>query len=283
MTRREILSGFVPGSDFRAFLVLQPEAILVEITDTQGSTPREAGTFMLVAAGSMWGTIGGGHFEFIAIGNARELLAGTGGTDMMDIPLGPEIGQCCGGRTQLRFRHVTDAVRGELEKKQEDEAERLPEVYVFGAGHVGRALATALAPLPLSVTVIETRQDELANLPARTKCLLVPMPEALVKDIPAGAALVILTHDHALDFLIAHEALARTDLAYIGMIGSATKRATFASWLSREAGGERSWLDRLTLPIGGSAVKDKRPEVIAAMTAAEILTALAAYRNRSSS
>jgi len=104
-----------------------------------------------------------------------------------------------------------------------------------------------------------------------------------VKDMPAGAALVILTHDHALDFLIAREALARADLAYAGMIGSATKRATFANWLSREAGGERSWLDRLTLPIGGSAVKDKRPHVIAAMTAAEILTALASYRDRSSS
>lgn len=283
MTRREILSGFVPGSDFRAFLALQPEAILVEISGTQGSTPRETGTFMLVSARSVWGTIGGGQFEFIAIGNARELLAGTGGTDMMDIPLGPEIGQCCGGRTQLRFRRVTDTVRNELEKKQGSEAEHLPEVYVFGAGHVGRALVAALAPLPLSVTVIETRQDELANLPVSTKSRLVPMPEALVKDMPAGTALVILTHDHALDFLIAREALARTDFAYVGMIGSATKRATFASWLSREAGGERSWLDRLTLPIGGSAVKDKRPEVIAAMTAAEILTALSAYRNRSSS
>jgi len=283
MTRREILSGFVPGSDFRAFLALQPEAVLIEISGTQGSTPREAGTFMLVSAKSLWGTIGGGQFEFIAIANARQLLAGTGGTDVMDIPLGPEIGQCCGGRTQLRFRRVTDAVKDELEKKQEAEAERLPEVYVFGAGHVGRALAAALAPLPLSVTVIETRRDELANLPASTKSLLLPMPEALVKDIPAGAALVILTHDHALDFLIACEALVRTDLAYTGMIGSATKRATFANWLSREAGGERSWLERLTLPIGGSSVKDKRPEVIAAMTAAEILTALAAYRDRSSS
>ncbi|MBW9055181.1 xanthine dehydrogenase accessory protein XdhC [Rhizobium mesosinicum] len=283
MTRREMLSGFVPGSDFRAFLALQPEAILIEISGTQGSTPRETGTFMLVSTGSLWGTIGGGQFEFIAIGNARELLAGTGGRDVMDIPLGPEIGQCCGGRTQLRFRPVTDAVRDELDRRQESEAGRRPEVYVFGAGHVGRALAAALAPLPLSVTVIETRQGELANLPVSTKCRLVPMPEALVKEMSAGAALVILTHDHALDFLIAREALVRTDLAYIGMIGSATKQATFASWLSREAGGERSWLERLTLPIGGSAVKDKRPEVIAAMTAAEILTALAAYRDRSSS
>jgi xanthine dehydrogenase accessory factor len=201
----------------------------------------------------------------------------------MDIPLGPEIGQCCGGRTQLRFRRMTNEVLAEMETRRANEAEHLPEVYLFGAGHVGRALAAALAPLPLSVTIVETRQEELANLPAEMKTRLVPMPEALVRDMPAGAAVVILTHDHALDFLIAREALARTDLAYTGMIGSATKRATFANWLAREAGGERSLLDRLTLPIGGSAVRDKRPEVIAAMTAAEILTALEAYRQSSNS
>jgi xanthine dehydrogenase accessory factor len=201
----------------------------------------------------------------------------------MDIPLGPEIGQCCGGRTQLRFRRVTDAIVSALERKRSGEADHLPEVYLFGAGHVGRALAAALAPLPVSVTVVETRESELANLPAETATRLVPMPEALVKDMPAGTAVVILTHDHALDFLIASEALSRTDLAYTGMIGSATKRATFASWLAREGGGDKSWTGRLTLPIGGTAVRDKRPEVIAAMTAAEILTALAAYRQGSAS
>ena len=111
---------------------------------------------------------------------------------------------------------------------------------------------------------------------------LVAIPEALVSDIPSGAVVLVLTHDHALDFLIAKEALARPDLAYVGMIGSATKRATFSHWLTRE-GGEKAWMDRLTLPIGGATVKDKRPEVIAAMTAADILTALATYRIRSSS
>ncbi|MBY5562528.1 xanthine dehydrogenase accessory protein XdhC [Rhizobium leguminosarum] len=270
-------------TDIHPFLTAHPDAILVDITGTQGSTPREAGTFMLVSQTALWGTIGGGQFEFMAIANARDILAGTGGMAEMDIPLGPDIGQCCGGRTQLRFRRVTRAVAEVIEARLTSEIERLPEVYLFGAGHVGRALATALAPLPLSVTVVETRQEELANLPPETKARLVPMPEALVKDIPAGGAVVILTHDHALDFLIAREALERTDLAYAGMIGSATKRATFASWLSREGGGERGWLERLTLPIGGAAVKDKRPEVIAALTAAEILTALGAYRMRSSS
>ncbi|WP_184469668.1 xanthine dehydrogenase accessory protein XdhC [Rhizobium esperanzae] len=270
-------------TDLPTFLAVHPETILVDITGTQGSTPREAGTFMLVSQTALWGTIGGGQFEFMAIANARDMLMGVGGVTDMDIPLGPEIGQCCGGRTQLRFRRLTHALKEELEARLAGEIEHLPEVLLFGAGHVGRALAAALAPLPLSVTVVETRQEELANLPDKTKTRLVPMPEALVKDIPAGGAIVILTHDHALDFLIAREALGRSDLAYTGMIGSATKRATFASWLSREGGGERGWMERLTLPIGGSAVRDKRPEVIAAMTAAEILTALSAYRMRSSS
>lgn len=266
----------------QTFLTTHSATILIDITGTQGSTPRETGTFMLVSKTAIWGTIGGGQFEFLAIQNSRDMLAGNG-TAMMDIPLGPEIGQCCGGRTQLRFRRMDAAVADELREKLNDEIEHLPEVYLFGAGHVGRALAAALAPLPLSVTVIETRQEELANLPEGVRTRLVPMPEALVRDMPEGATLVILTHDHALDFLIAREALARTDLAYTGMIGSATKRATFASWIAREGNGQRSWLDRLTLPIGGSAVRDKRPEVIAAMTVAEILVALATYRRRSSS
>lgn len=265
------------------FLATHPDTILIDITGTQGSTPRETGTFMLVAIDSIWGTIGGGQFEFMAIANARKLLQGVDASDMMDIPLGPEIGQCCGGRTQLRFRKVTDAVIRELEERRSDEAERRPEVWLFGAGHVGRALAIALSPLPLDVTVIETREEELAHLPEGINARLVPMPEALVEEMREGAVVVILTHDHALDFLIAREALARTDLAYTGMIGSATKRATFASWLQREAGGEKEWMERLTLPIGGQQVRDKRPEVIAAMTAAEILTAIAIYRARASS
>jgi xanthine dehydrogenase accessory factor len=264
---------------FQEFLLTHPATILIEITGTQGSTPRETGTFMLVSPTAIWGTIGGGQFEYLAIENARSLLQNSG-KETMDIPLGPEIGQCCGGRTQLRFRRVTTDVLEELETRRVDEAEHRPAVYLFGAGHVGRALAAALAPLPLAVTVIETRKEELTNLPAETKTLLTPMPEALIAEVPAGSAIVILTHDHALDFLIAREALARTDLAYTGMIGSATKRATFSSWLSRE-GGERRWLEHLTLPIGGTAVRDKRPEVIAAMTAAEILAALAVYGQRS--
>src|SRR6478735_1491269 len=102
------------------FLVTHPDTILIDITGTQGSTPRETGTFMLVAIDTIWGTIGGGQFEFMAIANARKLLQGADGRNVMDIPLGPEIGQCCGGRTQLRFRRVTEDVVRELEERRSD-------------------------------------------------------------------------------------------------------------------------------------------------------------------
>jgi xanthine dehydrogenase accessory factor len=121
--------------------------------------------------------------------------------------------------------------------------------------------------------MIETREPELEDLPPAIETRLVAMPEGLVQDIRPGGAAIVLTHDHALDFLIAAEALQRGDLAYVGMIGSKTKRGVFAHHLARQ-GFDVSLMDRLTLPIGGSAVRDKRPEVIAALVAAELLTAM---------
>ena len=138
--------------------------------------------------------------------------------------------------------------------------------------------------------MVETRADALEDLPDETARRLAAMPEACVADIPAGGAVVILTHDHALDFLIAEQALARDDLAYVGMIGSATKRATFSHWLQKQTGTEdratgRSavMMARLVLPIGGSSVRDKRPEVIAALVASELLQDLIGERSRRSS
>ncbi len=227
---------------------------------------------MLISATEIFGTIGGGQLEFMAIDNARALLSGSG-LAQMDVPLGPEIGQCCGGRTLLSFTRVTPELAADLESRLAAESAAYPNVMLFGAGHVGQALAAALAPLPFRVTVVETRAEALQDLPDTVTARHVAMPEALVTDLPPGSAVVILTHDHALDFLIAREALARGDLAYVGMIGSATKRATFKNWLARETEGAVS-SEALVLPIGGTAVRDKRPAVIAALVAAELLTAL---------
>ncbi|KIQ02831.1 XdhC protein [Agrobacterium tumefaciens] len=255
------------------FLDGKNPSILIEIETVKGSAPREAGTFMLVSKDLIWQTIGGGQFEYMAIDHARAMLAGKTDVDSMDIPLGPEIGQCCGGRTLLRFSPVSEEIAEAIKARLAQDDQSRPAVVIFGAGHVGKALAQALSLLPLSVTVIETRADELEGLPTTVSSKLTAMPEGFVKDIPAGGAAIIVTHDHALDFLIAKEALARSDLSYVGMIGSKTKRATFAHWLERE-GAPRSTLERLVLPIGGEAVKDKRPAVIAALVVAQVLHAL---------
>ncbi|MER9322433.1 xanthine dehydrogenase accessory protein XdhC, partial [Mesorhizobium sp. M0626] len=194
----------------------------------------------------------------------------------LDVPLGPEIGQCCGGRVEVLIRIVDAALAAELIAAAEAEEAHLPHVYIFGGGHVGQALASTVALLPVRGVVIETRAEALEGMPETVETLLTPMPEAEVRNAPAGTAFAILTHDHALDFLIVAEALKRDDAAYVGMIGSKTKRATFRNWFLKSAEGTEAEFARLVSPIG-DAVKDKRPPVIAALAAAEIMTALVAH------
>jgi xanthine dehydrogenase accessory factor len=200
----------------------------------------------------------------------------------LDIPLGPEIGQCCGGRVEVLIRLIDAALEAELVAAAEAEEAHLPHVYVFGGGHVGQALAASLALLPVHAVVIETRAEALEGMPETVETRLTPMPEAEIRKAPAGAAFAVLTHDHALDFLIVTEALKRADAAYVGMIGSKTKKATFKSWFLKSAEGTDAEFARLVSPIGGDAVKDKRPPVIAALAAAEIMTALVAYAAKAS-
>jgi xanthine dehydrogenase accessory factor len=238
---------------------------------------------MLVSPKATFGTIGGGQLEFMAIARAREAIVSSASparehearSVSLDIPLGPEIGQCCGGRVELSIRHVDAGLRDELIETATSEDAAYPHVYLFGGGHVGHALASALSLLPLKVTIVETRADALEGMPGAVTTRLTPVPEEAVRAAPAGSAFVVLTHDHALDFLIVGEALKRPDAAYVGMIGSKTKKATCKSWYLKTAGGTEEEFARLVSPIGGSALRDTRPAVIAALAAAEIMTALA--------
>lgn len=255
-------------------------AVLVRVAAVKGSTPRDADAVMAVTASATVGTIGGGRLEWLAMARARAILAGAEAPGELEVALGPEIGQCCGGRVRLSFATLDAALLASLQNQARDGAGRLPHVLVFGAGHTGRALATALAPLPLMTRLIDTRADAYEGYTAPVEAVVTPLPEAEVRAAPPGGAFVTMTHDHALDFLIAAEALRRGDAAYVGMIGSATKRAVFLSWLDEsgpEGGYGRELGGRLVCPIGGARVRDKRPAVIAALTAAEILEAVAAY------
>ncbi|UIJ72314.1 xanthine dehydrogenase accessory protein XdhC [Aurantimonas sp. HBX-1] len=247
-------------------------AALVTVVEARGSTPREAGVTMAVTATDIAGTIGGGRLEYDAIERARALLAAGENDVEMDVPLGPEIGQCCGGRVKLAIRRADPALIAGMLAEEEAARRARPAVLVFGAGHTGRALAAALALLPLNVRLVDSRPEMLDGLPDDVTAVAAALPEAEIADAPAGAAYVVMTHTHSLDFLLTAAALARGDAAYVGMIGSATKRERFRRHL--EAEGRGADIARLTLPIGGAALRDKRPAVIAALTAAEIATCL---------
>ena len=256
-----------------SFLNAQGETILVTVREAKGSTPREAGTTMLVGPTAIHGTIGGGRLELMAIERARAILSGDEERGPFAVPLGPEIGQCCGGHVTLDLERVDAALRETLERDAKAESDARPDVYLFGAGHVGTALAAALSLLPVRVVVAETRAEWLADIAPPAEAVSTAVPEALVRDAKPGSAFIVLTHDHALDFLIASEALKRGDAAYVGMIGSKTKREVFRRQFL-EGGGSEADCAKLVTPIGGADLHDKRPAVIAALTAAEVLKAV---------
>jgi len=248
----------------------------VIVTDAKGSTPREAGAFMLVSERASEGTIGGGRLEFEAIAAARKLLAGREPAMELALPLGPELGQCCGGHVTLAIGLADEAVLVEVTALAEAAARREPEVLVFGAGHVGRALVAALRLLPFKVRWIDERADEL-RLAAKADQVEIVVTRQYLAEVAratAGAAFVIVTHSHGLDALIATAVLERADFAYCGIIGSKTKRRRFEQGF-RAAGLPETTIARITCPIGSATIKDKRPEIIAALVAVELVGVLA--------
>ena len=265
----------------RDLLARAEPAVVVSVAAVKGSAPREAGTQMIVTARSSYGTIGGGRLEWEATRRGREMLASGTSTDTLRMPLGPAVGQCCGGNVTLDLKRAAAADVDALTALEARLAERLPQVLLFGAGHVGRALARALAPLPLRLRWIDDREHEFPDPPLDgPEVVLTARWRAEVEAAPPGAAYFVMTYSHGLDFEICEAVLRRGDFAYLGLIGSRSKRARFEhGW--RELGLDEARLKRLTCPIGGS-LRDKRPPVIAALAAAEVLHALAATAQESS-
>ena len=203
------------------------------------------------------------------------MLASGLAASTLKVPLGPAVGQCCGGNVTLELRRAGAADVDALAELEARLAERLPQVLLFGAGHVGRALARALAPLPLRLRWIDGREHEFPDPPlAGPEVVLTERWRAEVEAAPAGAAYFVMTYSHGLDFEICEAVLRRGDFAYLGLIGSRSKRARFEhGW--RELGLDDALIARLVCPIGGP-LRDKRPPVIAALAAAQVLHALAA-------
>jgi xanthine dehydrogenase accessory factor len=258
-------------------LAIQP-AVLVSVTDSRGSVPREVGTWMAVFADALVGTIGGGHLEWEAIAQARARLRGPPthpDSWTHDVVLGPSLGQCCGGALTLCFEPITAVDRPALRERL---ATPVTPVALFGGGHVGRALVHALSPLPFGVRWIDSRDEVFPDpLPPGVQTEHSDPVAAAVRDLAPGSRVLIMSFSHAEDLDIVAACLlrqrAQADLPFLGLIGSRTKWASFRSRL-RARGFADAELDRVTCPIGLPGIVGKAPEVIAASVAAQLLLAL---------
>lgn len=254
--------------------------VMVTVVQVRGHAPREAGAKMLVTADAVYGSIGGGNLEETALARAREVLAAPVGgihesppprtltTRLTEKDSGGFGVQCCGGEVELLLETVYPA---------------RPTVAIFGLGHVGLALARILSLLSIELWLVDSREamlaperlQSLAQGQARLEVRRAPILDSVISDLPGGAHLVIMTHDHAEDLYVLEMALRRPDLGYIGLIGSRVKWAHFQRKLREQGFGEAD-LARVTTPIGLPQVPGKTPEAIAIATAAQLVACLEA-------
>lgn len=250
-------------------------AVLVTVAQVRGHAPRRAGAKMVVAADRVWDTIGGGNLEAVAIDKARQMLRdGTREPDLVQISLSDraplQFGvQCCGGEVSLMLDPMPVSAA----------------VAVFGLGHVGLELARILARHDLDLTLVDSREEQLrperlavlddavATVHVRHEPIT---PENAIADLPAGAHVLVMTHDHAEDIAICDAALRAEHLGSIGLIGSSAKWARFTRVLTREHGHDREELQRIKIPIGHPEIAGKEPAVIALSVAADLVVRMTA-------
>jgi xanthine dehydrogenase accessory factor len=240
---------------------------LISVLSTKGSTPRNTDAWMIVTSDGFHGSIGGGTVEWKVMAEAQAMLNKNIKKRVLDFQLGPDLGQCCGGRMQIAIE-LYDA--NSLPKSDIETTEQR-KIYLFGAGHVGRALVLALAPLPFEVQWIDPRPNAFPNLAPTNMRLIQPNdPIDCLSDAPSGSLTFIMTHSHALDLAIVDAALRNHNLAHVGLIGSATKRARFTKRLA-EAQVDTHRIAGLICPIGVGGISSKHPAAIAAAVVAQVL------------
>jgi xanthine dehydrogenase accessory factor len=244
--------------------------VLVTVAEVRGHAPRDPGAKMVVGATQTWGSVGGGTLEETAVRRARELIAAGGRrVEMLESRLNPherhEHGrQCCGGEVRLLLESFP--VR--------------PTVAIFGVGHVGFELARILSRLEIRLPLVDSRAEQLdelrlADITAGIADVLVHravLGEVILEQLPAGAHVLIMTHDHAEDFALCDAALRLGWQRWgsVGVIGSSAKWARFRTQLI-EAGHDAAAVDRISCPIGSPELSGKEPAVIAVGVAAALL------------
>ena len=307
--------GPIDWIDFAQQLVSNGErAVFIMVTALRGSAPRECGTWMLVSQSRIAGTLGGGELERMASEAAQAMLSGDGQWQRTPLRcvLGPDLGQCCGGAIELLLEPidanaspwlclatkalsspaaqtlgfaidqpdltpylVTDAHAPNDSIHLQSLRDPRLQLFLFGAGHVGRAVCGIAAELPVCITAVDSRKEWLARLPTATNVhhQWEKTPESIITTIPMGAAALVMTFSHDLDYRLCLRLLARQDLAFIGLIGSHSKANSFRRRLKAD-GVTETVSDRMVSPIGRDGPPGKEPGVIALAALSEVMSLL---------
>ena len=294
------MSGWITVA--RDLIGREGAVVRASLVGVRGSAPREAGAMMLITGTDIWQTIGGGTLEFEVMAGARDLIVAPDAAwrrKVITAALGPDMGQCCGGQVRVlleRFGAAEDATLAALEACRvvahplsgddplTDGGDAAPgrdgdvflapvvlpgrPVFLYGAGHVGRALAPHLVALRFDLHWVDIAEDRFpAMIPEGARRVIATDPTVIAAHAPGDAFHLVITHNHALDEAICHRVLSGGGFARLGLIGSATKAARFRSRLGR-AGIDEAALHRLVCPVGLPEITGKHPARVALSIAA---------------
>ena len=255
------------------------EIIKAKLISTEGSVPRDSGTFMLITSKYLFGSIGGGQLEYSIIQKAKKLLNEKEiiNNEIINIPLGPSIGQCCGGYAQVKITKYDNGIQSL--KNEKLKINKLDNLYIFGAGHVGQELSSKSVDLDFNVHLIDSRKE---YLKIQNEKEIIPIfttfPWMLIKNLPKKSYYIVLTHSHDYDFKIINEILNLNTFQFIGLIGSKTKRKRFSNRLVK-LGHNQYLINKIECPIGLKNIASKKPGEIAISIIARLLE----YRSNLSS
>jgi xanthine dehydrogenase accessory factor len=290
----------------RDWIARDGAVVRASLVGVRGSAPREAGAMMLISATDIWQTIGGGSLEFEVMAKARAMLAAPSSPWMRQVisaALGPDMGQCCGGHVRVlleRFtadeaaglmtiqgcRRIAHPLAGTAPPVDAGDAEIGPDaagsmfvapviqpgrpLFLYGAGHIGRALAPHLAALQFDLHWVDIEDARFpAGIPDGVTKVIASDPTVIAAHAPADAIHLVITHNHALDEALCHRILSGPGFARLGLIGSATKAARFQSRLTK-AGIAPAMLARLVCPVGLPEITGKHPARVALSIAAGV-------------
>jgi len=245
--------------------------IKAKLLTTEGSVPRDSGTFMLITSKYLFGSIGGGQLEYSVIQKAKNSLNKKGKryNEIFNIPLGPAIGQCCGGYAQIKITKYDNGL--ESLKNEKLLINKLHNLYIFGAGHVGQELSSKSVDLDFNVHLIDSRNE---YLKIQNKKEITPIfttyPWMLIKNLPKRSYYIVLTHSHDYDFKIINEILNLNNFQFVGLIGSKTKRKRFSNRLIK-LGYNSNLINRIECPVGLKNITSKKPGEIAISIIARLL------------